>query len=159
MSGYPDPAIVAANAKPEQLAVIEAMARGYVTIARCAEPTKRGWAERYSPRLAGRNIGPPDRPEFGYKTRAAARKAGQEFRDHFRRVMACVTGAPTEAPRRRFRVSLDGYADHVVTAQTLAKAKYADWCAAKEAGIFTGRDGFRRYLCAASFLELPKENS
>lgn len=58
----------------------------------------------------------------------------------------------TEArrPMRSWLVQIDGFGDHYIEAPTIGAARYRDWRQAKEAGYFTGSDGFRRYLTAAS---------
>lgn len=63
-------------------------------------------------------------------------------------------GMITQSEDRRWNVLLNGFADHEVSAPTMAKAKYIDWKAAREAGYFTGRDGFYRYLTEATLYEV-----
>jgi hypothetical protein len=47
---------------------------------------------------------------------------------------------------RVWRIHLYGFDIHTVVARTRGAAKYADWKRAREAGYFTGPDGFFRYL-------------
>ena len=59
---------------------------------------------------------------------------------------------------KRYLIQLDGFDTHERVAETAAKARYADFCAAKDAGYFTGRHGFRDYLARVYTLHLGPSN-
>ncbi len=47
---------------------------------------------------------------------------------------------------KTWRIHLYGFDSHTVQAPTRGAARYADWRRAREAGYFTGSDGFWRFL-------------
>lgn len=55
---------------------------------------------------------------------------------------------------KRYIIGVTGFDTHERIAETAAKARYADFKAAREAGYFTGRHGFRDYLASVYTLHL-----
>jgi len=54
--------------------------------------------------------------------------------------------APAVQGGKLYTIALDGFEPHSRIADTAGKARWADFCCAREAGYFQGRDGFREYL-------------